>query len=409
MKAHISITAAAKLAAAVILGGAILTVTSCFYMPGVSGKARAGLVLPRYIAANTTSLALIVGGPGMEPIFGTYPVGTTSVTLTVPSGVARTFTLLANTPSVTLKGEATVDLAPDETKEIVLTPVTDSSQIIVPDNRNNRLVQISDMSGTGWAELAGAATAIYPYDVDFDSQGTIYVADYSSPGIFQIDDIFDSTFTTLTGVTASYIKSIAMDRTRGLLYYTDGYTLYRIQVSPTPGTEELVDLNSQGIYVNNVRGIAVDSDGFVYIANNYNSPAEVLKINPNPAATPSVVASYSGVLAFAFDVLVNGDHIYVSDPAAPKIVRLSKDLKFEDSFSGSASDPFLGPERFVAILNKRITVMDEPHDQYGNSTNANARLVSFGGVDGADWTTYGSYGATVQGPGYFEFYNSYMY
>ena len=103
---------------------------------------------------------------------------------------------------------------------------------------------------------------------------------------------------------------------------------------------------------------------------------------------------------------MNGDYVYVSDPAASKIVRLSKDLKFVDSFSGPKSDPFLGPERFVAILNKRITVVDQPHDIYGNSTSANARLVSFGGVDGADWTTYGSYGT---GQGQFEFYNSYNY
>ena len=79
-----------------------------------------------------------------------YPVGTTSVTLTVPSGVARTFTLLANTPSVTLKRNVTVDLAPDETKEIGLTPTLSDTQIIVPDYHTNRLVQISDMHGAGW-------------------------------------------------------------------------------------------------------------------------------------------------------------------------------------------------------------------------------------------------------------------
>jgi hypothetical protein len=60
----------AKLAAAFLLGAASLACMSCYYLPGLSGgKARAGLVLPRAIAVNTTSIALIVGGPGMDPIF----------------------------------------------------------------------------------------------------------------------------------------------------------------------------------------------------------------------------------------------------------------------------------------------------------------------------------------------------
>ena len=153
-----------------------------------------------------------------------------------------------------------------------------------------------------------------------------------------------------------------------------------------------------------VEGIAVDSDGFVYIANTSGSipPSTILKIDPNPATSPSIVTTYSdsATLVFPYDILVKGDYIYVSDPAAPKIVRLDKNLQFVDSFSGPASDPFLGPERFVAILNKPITVVDQ------NTTHTKARLVSFDDMSGAGWTTYGSYGT---GPGQFEFYNSYLY
>ncbi len=396
-----------KLAAALLLGAVSLLLASCFYMPGVAGgKARAGLVLPKFIAADTTSLALIVGGPGMDPLFATYPVGTTSVTLSVPSGTARTFTLLANTPSVTLKGETTVDLQPGETKDIVLTPAADSSQIIVPDNATGRLVQVADLSGAGWTTSTPVTS---PYDVDFDDQGRIYIASnsYSGPGIVRINDINDTSPFTLTGVTGTNIRSIAMDRTRGLLYYTDGFSLWRIQVTPTLGTQELVDLSSQSISVSTVKGIAVDSDGFVYIGSNPFLATEVLKINPNPAASPSVVASYSGALAFAYDVLVNGDFVYVSDPSmsAPKIVQLDKNLKFVNSFSGPVSDPFLGPERFVAVMNKRITVVDQPHDISSFALTTKARLVSFD-MTGGLWSPYGSYGT---GPGQFEFYNSFQY
>jgi len=408
MKAH-----ASKLAAAVVIGAVSILFTSCFYMPGVGGaNARAGLVLPRYIAANTTSLALIVGGPGMNTIYATYPVGTTSATLSVPSGAARTFTLLANTPSVTFQGVSTVDLQPGATTEVTLNPTLFATQILVPDYLNSRLVQISDMTGTGWTTLTNVAAPISPVAVDIDTQGRVYMANYNSPAIIRMDDISGANsigLSSLTTITQTYTRALAMDRTHGLLYYTDSSSLWRIQVTPTLGTEEVINLGSAGVFLSSVKGIAVDSDGFVYIANHYTGP-EILKINPNPAASPSVVASYSdsSTLVYPYDILVSGDNVYVSDVAAsaPKIVRLSKNLAFVDSFSGPGSDPFLGPERFVAVLNKKITVVDQPHDQYGNQLSTNARLVSFGDMTGAGWTPYGSFGT---GQSQFEFYNGYMY
>jgi hypothetical protein len=404
MKQNAFAARAVKLAGFALLGAAVLVVMGCFYMPGLAGRggtARASIAVSKALpTSGIASVVLVVGGPGMDTIANTYTVGTTTATLTVPSGPARTFTILANTPSVTFRDDVTVDLAPGETKSITLNPVLATSQIIIPDNLNARFVQISDMRGTGWTQLATGASAS-AYDVDFDNQGKIYVANDSSPGIFLINDISDTSVTALTGVTGTYIRSIAMDRTHGLLYYTDGSSLWRIQVTPTPGSQQLVDLASQNVFVS-TKGIAVDSDGFVYIANNYSTP-EILKINPNPITSPSVVASYSGALDYPYDVLVKGDYIYISDPKGLKIVRLSKgDLKLVDSFSGPDSDhPFLGPERFVAILNKPITVVDQNgYPVYGT------RLVSFGDMTGAGWTEYGSYGT---GQDQFKFYNGYQY
>ncbi|MGD0728412.1 MAG: hypothetical protein ABSB63_23160 [Spirochaetia bacterium] len=384
-------TSLARLAAVVLLCAASLAFMSCYYVPGGlgGGLARATINVP--LPPNVTSIALIVGGPGMNTITNQYPVGTTTATLTVPSGIARTFTLLENTPSVTLIGNATVDLAPGETKSIALTPTAGASQIIVPDYYNYRLVQISDMSGTGWTTLSSAT----PYDIDFDDQGRIYVANSSS--IVQIMDISGANPVTVASAAGTY-KSIALDRAHGMLYYagTDAAgapTLFRKQVTPTLGTiEESVALTS--IVANpTVTGVAVDSDGFVYIANT--TPATILKIDPSTFTSPKIVASYSGTLSYPWDILVNGDYIYVSDNGALKIVRLSKNLQFVDSFSGPASDPFLGPERFVAILNKPITLIDE------SSSGSPDRLVSFNDMSGAGWTTIGSTGT---GTDNFKFY-----
>ena len=407
MKAHIWITSSVKLAAVVLLGAASLSFTSCFYVPGVSGgNAWAGLVLPRSLVANPISLALIVGGPGMESIYASYTTIPPSISIEVPSGLARTFTVLLNSPSATLQGVATVDLQPGETKDINLILTAAGTQIVVPDNYTSRLVQIADMSGTGWYDPP--PTIDSPYDVDFDDQGRIYVA-YANylggPGILRMNDITDTSPTTLTGVSGSSMRSIAMDRLRGLLYYTDGGILWRID--PTVGTEEIVQLNTipvppeGSVYMSYVTGIAVDSDGFVYVANSSSSypAATILKINPNPASSPTLVASSSHTFSNPWDVLVNGDYIYVSDPAAstPQIVRLDKDLKFVDSITGHGADSFLGPERFVAILNKPITVIDEP------SSGGVNRLISFNDMTGAGWATYGT--GSGSGTGQFMFFN----
>jgi hypothetical protein len=382
MKAHKSIPSMTKLAAVVILGAASLLFTSCFYMPGVSrGNARAGLILPRSVVPNTASVVLVVEGPGMNTIHASYPTISSSISIDVPAGLARTFTLLLSSASATLQGAATVDLLPGETKDIALNPTIAGTQIVIPDSGNGRLVQISDLKGTGPISLSG----VFPSDVDFDDQGRIYVA--GSGGIVRINDINDTQFVPIA--SQSFIEAIAMDPTHTLLYYTDGSSLWRRQVIPAIGTEELVDLGRALVTVSGVRGIDVDSDGFVYIANEF--PPEILKINPNPATNPTVLKMYTGSLAQPWDILAKGNYIYVSDYyvnpqgfplGGGQIVRLSKDLGFVDSISGYGSDSFLGPERFVATLNKTITVIDETYAAEGN------RLVSFNDMTGAGWTTY---------------------
>lgn len=393
-----------KRAGIVLLGLAVLGLAGCFYMPASAGHgtARASIGLGKSLPANLTgTFTLIVGGPGMSTITQQYQLGTmTSGPLDIPSGVARTFTLIANTPSVTLIGQATVDLAPGETRDVLLTPVAGGSQIIAPDNLNNRLVQVADMKGTGWTELPVSS----PDDIDFDDQGRIYFSSNST--VLRIDDITDTKPVPITSTPqGGLITSIAMDRPRGLLYYTDGSALFRIQATPTIGTAEPVLVGSipidteLNVVMSNVKGIAVDSEGFVYITMPFGRPAgTVIKINPNPADSPTMVAIYKGTFTNPWDVLVKGDDVYVSDYGDPyqqmipgRIVRLTKDLQMVDSFAGPASDPFYGPERFIAILNRPIVVVDE----YGNYPTNLDRIVSFDDMTGTGWTVFGSSGSSI--------------
>jgi len=219
----------------------VLALAGCYYTPSAaSGSARASLALAKQLPANVASIVLVVSGPGLKTVAQTVPVADTSVTLEVPAGVARTFTLLVNTVSVSFKGEATVDLLPGETREIVLEPVLFDTQIIVPDYLNYRIVQISDMQGTGWLQLIGSGIAgiglldirFRPYDVDFDDQGRIYIANYiggSGMGdncVIRIDDISGTNGLKFSEPEYDYgIVALTVDRARPIFYTTQNDVL----------------------------------------------------------------------------------------------------------------------------------------------------------------------------------------
>jgi len=371
----------------------LIFVTGCYMMPG-SGNGTAKVAIGvKGIPPNLTSVALVVTAPGMATISTTASVTAGSITVSVPAGPARTFTLLLNNPSATLEGVATVDLQPGETTTINVTPTLGATQIVVPDEFASRLDQISDMTGTGWTTLAPASSA---YAVAFDSLGRLYVA--SGAGVYKMNDI-SGPFPTSAIATAqaSPITAMAMDLTRGLLYFIDGVNLYSIQVTPSLGAQSLLSPLSSILAVPSSDGLAVDSEGFLYLTgfSLASGIASIVKVNPG---TLAIAASLSSGLSNPWDVMVKDNYVYVSDYGAKKIVRLTTSLQPVDSFPGPTSDPFVGPKRFLAILNKPITVIDDS----GSSTR---RLASFNDMAGDGWTTYGSY-ASPPGVGQFQFYES---
>ena len=416
MKTHTLKISSAKLAAAAILGAAILLFMGCYYVPGLSGsKARAGLVLPRSLVANPISLALIVGGPGMEPIFASYTTIPPSISIEVPSGLARTFTVLLNGPSATLQGVATVDLQPGETEDITVSPTVAGTQIVVPDFQNARIVQISDMTGAAWiqkhaGDFSAAGDAILaPYAVDFDNQGRIYVANncFSTNalgGIFRFDDINHTSSFEVVDSTNLTITMLAVDRAHGLVYYGNGSsTIYvkdvgNIAAGPTP-----IDL-SLDLIIAPIKSMAVDDQGILYIAvPTVDFAGYVVKYDPSaPPGSRAIARSTNSTYAFSINppstpwgVMVKGSYVYVCDSGAGKIVRFDKNLQFVDSFPGPSTDLFYGPEAFVATLNRKITVIDE-------KSGWNDRLASFDDMTGAGWTTFGFNG---NGINTFDFYS----
>ncbi len=397
---------------ALLLG--VLLAAGCYYIPsGAQGPARVSMSLAKGLPVTPSSIALVVSGPGMETIAKVLAAASSgSESLEVPAGPARTFTFLANTPSVTFKAEATVDLAAGETKEIFLSPVLSDTQIVVPDPYlNYRLVQISDMSGSGWYAIqynapgltkAGmtSLTQFLPYDVDFDAQGRIYVAN-AYDGVVRLDSIYGNNadwFARGAGAPIGAL-AIAVDRANQLLYYANGSSLSVVVTEPlgTPST-------LTGSTSTNITGLAVGPDGSLYLTNyGYGNGGFLIKYDP---FSQTVLASYPSALSTdwdPWDVTVQGGYVYTTHvlpfSGVKKVARSDLNLTPIDEYTGSASDPFYGPRRFVAILSWKPTVIDEGYA--GSDSN---RLATFGDMAGSGWTTYGSTGSST---GQFEFFTAY--
>jgi hypothetical protein len=154
----------------------------------------------------------------------------------------------------------------------------------------------------------------------------------------------------------------------------------------------------------------VDEEGLLYVGVLDSSTYGVFKIDVSTPTSAVLVDSYSdpAVLTSPNDVMVKGDYVYVANQTGSdgyRIIRLTKTLQFVDAFGDDAptlptppqTGDFYGPTRFVAILNKRIAVMDEGPDVESGTDD---RLVSFTDMTGTGWVTYGTRGTGI---GQFEF------
>jgi hypothetical protein len=399
---------AATVAAVILLAG----VSSCYYIPTGSRAIARAAITARDIPANIASIALIVTGPGMLPIQESYPPTAESVDVDVLAGPDRTFTLLLTTSSATLKAETTVDLRAGEIRQILFTPKLAGTDIVIPDAQNNRIVQVSDMTGAGWiakgyADFGGSITRnLQPWDIDFDDRGRIYIANTGTGsaigGVIRIDDIAHVSPTGYVNIdTAVRANTLAVDRANGYVYYTTGSSpMYRKNInSLTVGTDapDVFDLFAESGYITNfgTTGIAVDRDGYVYITNSMTS--DVLKYDPRLPAGSRVVASTTAGSGSPWDVMVKDDMVVVSGSTPKQLWFFDRSLSplAPPSYGGPGGDPFLGPERFLGAADlQAIHVVDE-------DVSVVNRLVFLEDSAGTGWTTYGSTGA---GAGQFNFF-----
>ncbi len=418
----------------------IVVIPGCFSDETATLKINFGNHLPENSRAaapsNISGVTITVQGADMETIIKNYSTGVNSVSLEVPPGSGRIIEVSAavdpSDPGVVLsyRGSDQVDLAEGETRTVILQMQISETKILIPDYLNNRLVQISSMSGgdaiinSTWTELSGTAAGFAsdidfrPFDVDIDSQGRIFIANaYGGSGmgnnrVVRVDNISGSN--VLSFAEASYdgsVVAIAVDRKNNLVYYATNSgiateKLYRSNLDNS--TYTYLDISVGVEAIDRIEGMSVDPDGILYIAGAIaTGQPKIFKYNPS---TETVTHSYSANLSASngpMDVMVKNGFVYVANPEGAdgfRILQLSADFaSLVDSYGiGSGAidtvGQFYGAERFVGTINPYFYIIDE--DFGGGSPD---RLIYIEDFNGTGWKTYGQSGSVS--PGFFNFYS----
>jgi len=364
---------------------------------------------------DITGVRLDVTQGGSSIFSENFAPTTTSVSADVPSGSGLTITATvimdpANASAVLeYAGSANVDLAAGDDVTIAIQMMASETKIVVPDYYNNRVKQVTYITSPMNGALHSTATFNSPMDIAFDAQGRIYVA--SANGLQRIDTI--SSIETMPYAAESAVTAVAINRAAGLLYYADGNGSYLIRSDLDGEVNTNLDLLDR---IADITGIAIANDGTLYLSGTDGGYPAIIHYNPSSQA---ILGSYtdSEVLQYIPQhILYKDSSIYAihcnDDIALGEIVILSPALAFRDTagsvnhdaISGISSDPmvFHHPIHFVAILNRKFTLMD--NDTYSNYD----RIVSFDNMSGDNWQAYadmGSAGSTSN----FDFYSYSIY
>ncbi len=196
------------------------------------------------------SIRIRVTGPDFSVIEKDVPP-TGVITLHVRPGINR-FEVTAfvrpgsPSPAGSFRGISLMNVSPGATASLQVEMKLDEMRLVIPDygggSYAGKLVMIDSINGGNRISRNAAnigLAALYPYDVDFDSQGRIYFANRyadAAGGVYRMDDM-NSTLasgTCVPLVSSISVQSIAIDRTRNMLYYlmtSTPYTVYRLNLT----------------------------------------------------------------------------------------------------------------------------------------------------------------------------------
>ncbi len=202
--------------------------------------------------AAFSSITVRVTGPDIaliEKSFAPYA----TISLSVPSGAIRTFEVTAyvapGDPSAaaSFRGTASANCPAGATVNVPVVMGLHETKLLIPDFENGRLVMINNMQGDGWSEYKDEGGLVLypfsPYDVDFDNLGRIYIANNANgegERVLRLSS-FTSNRETLSNQELAFgIRTVAVDRKRSILYFSDGVSIRKANLDGSGG-ETLVD------------------------------------------------------------------------------------------------------------------------------------------------------------------------
>ena len=370
-------------------------------------------------SSDITSFTLTVTGAGMSTISETYSASTTSIELDVPSGNNREFNLTVNMNSasdsavLSWLGTATANLSGAAT--ITLNMEIDETKLIIPDYLEAEIKILDDIDELTLEVITatdvGYGGGFNPYDIDFDDSGRIYIANNNGgTGFGRVIRIDDTSGANVYSFTEEFVGIIALavDRENDYLYYASGTALWRTNLDNTGRT--VLTINSGSNYnaeaITLIRGMDIDDSGILFIAGESGVGND--RIFRYDTATQIVTYSYGiGLLADPWDTLVKDDYIYVANlngTANTKIMQFYNNLTYitgygiDSATANTNPGIFYGPRRFIAILNRKITVIDE-----GPFPENIDKIASFDDIIGTDWETFPT--GNDDGQSNFTFFN----
>jgi uncharacterized protein (TIGR03437 family) len=202
--------------------------------------------------------------------------------------------------------------------EVTGVAVDGAGNLFISDHLNSRIIVITPGGVASVLSIAGSAPVLgYPTALAFDAAGNLYISDYGNGRIVEVSSLYvsGSTSTGLGTVigTGSYttsstgITGVAVD-SQGNVYIPDGYAgsdPSRVIKVTAAGVASLV--TPTGITFGRPEGVSVDGMGNIYVADGGNNRiveittagvASVLAINGLPS--PTTLGSPFGVTVDPF-------------------------------------------------------------------------------------------------------------
>jgi hypothetical protein len=411
-----------NITAVLIISAGLIILSGCFFGTPVAKTVTPIIrIIGAPVVEDVESITLTVSGPDIEDIVLTDITPTEDVIVNVPLGNDIIFELLINTfPASAITSytgtSSPIDLNVDSTNVTVnIVMSIERTRIVVPDAENNRIVQIDDMTGAGWSILTYSDLGLLnyydfiPYDIDTDEFGNIYIANNSSTGyaggIYKVNSV---QFSSGGEVSPTYfnapdgyapISAVAIDQKNSRVYGMVSSEVFYWGYDGLPIDGVLFFSPS----AESIEGLAVDIDGNVYVSGQISSIGVFSWIGKY-SSTGIELATYTGIVSETItDITILNNELYATKTGGvAKIERFDLELNLLDSYGSSGSEgvegEFVGPHNFVAVMNKKLTIID--------GTDYAAQLVSIDDINGTNWATYGSWDNTGDGTGVFKFFSN---